>query len=271
MDPILTPDQIRSYFLEGWLSLPAISDEEELARLRVVYDDLFARRAGRDTGDQFDLAGDDADPTRARMPQILNPQRYAPELAETRLWRNAVRIAEALFGQAPHSFGAHAICKPAGSPQETPWHQDEPYWGGGYDYQGLSIWIPLQDVDAHSGCMSFIPRSHWGEILPHRPIGNDDRVHGLELDCPLPAEMAPVCVPLKAGGCTIHHARSLHYTGPNRAAVPRRALILMAGLQPAKRVVPKVQPWLDRQKTKRAQRAAAYATTHGDAPKPPTG
>jgi len=42
-----------------------------------------------------------------------------------------------------------------------------------------------------------------------------------------------VACPIPAGGCTIHHNRMMHYAGPNRSEIPRRAMILMFGVKPA--------------------------------------
>ena len=55
----LTDEQVRFYHENGYLSIPALTTQEEIESLIHVYDDLFERRAGRETGDQFDLAGAD--------------------------------------------------------------------------------------------------------------------------------------------------------------------------------------------------------------------
>ena len=128
----------------------------------------------------------------------------------------------------------------------TPWHQDASYWGAEYDYPGMiSIWVPLQDTPEEMGCMQFVPRSHASkEIWPHRHINDDPRIHGLELR---PEELhrtrGAVACPLKAGGATIHGGYAMHYTSPNRADRPRRALILGGGLEPTKRKTPRHLPW----------------------------
>src|SRR5689334_21360436 len=78
----LTQDQIEFYRREGFLALDAITTPEEVAWLREIYDRLFAMRAGREEGNQFDLAGPDEEGTEAALPQILSPSKYAPELKE---------------------------------------------------------------------------------------------------------------------------------------------------------------------------------------------
>ena len=47
----------------------------------------------------------------------------------------------------------------------------------------------------------------------------------------LHASQAIAC-PIPAGGCTIHHNRTMHYAGANRSDIPRRALILGFGIKP---------------------------------------
>jgi ectoine hydroxylase-related dioxygenase (phytanoyl-CoA dioxygenase family) len=61
------------------------------------------------------------------------------------------------------------------------------------------------------------------EVVPHHLIDAD--AHALEADDPV-AEEDAVAVPLPAGGCTIHHCRTLHYAGANRSTEPRRAYIM---------------------------------------------
>ena len=79
----LSAEQILFFHLNGFLSIPTpVTDDAELAWMREVYDRMFDERAGRDSGDQFDLAGSDEEGKAASLPQILNPAKYAPELTK---------------------------------------------------------------------------------------------------------------------------------------------------------------------------------------------
>lgn len=251
----LQPEQIDSFHRDGYLSLEAITTPEEIAQMRGLYDALFARRAGREAGDHFDLAGADEEGAPPALEQILNPSHYAPEFKALQVGRNALAIASQLLGAGTEAQGDHAILKPAGRGAATPWHQDEAYWNPELAYNALSVWIPLQDATLENGCMHFVPGSHRLEVLPHHPINHDPRVHGLEVDTP-PDNTRAVACPLRAGGATFHLARTLHYAGENRTAAPRRAYIMMFGTPPQPYAGARRFPWLEARQTARDARAA---------------
>lgn len=257
--PTLTvgPGQIARYHQEGFLAISeGVAPAAEVPRLRGIYDRIFAEQAGKSEGRHFALFGDEKRPEQPMVHQILGPERYAPELTGSAAWANARVIFTALFGAEPTALSSHAICKPAGSPLATPWHQDEAYWNPDSYNRSASIWIPLQDVDEASGCMQFVPGSHLADILPHRLAGGDERAQGLELE-PGDWDLSnAVSCPLRAGGCTIHGGRMLHYTGANRAAIPRRAWIITAGIEAPKRLIPASYPWIARLRAARAQAAS---------------
>ena len=251
----LNSEQIAFYRRHGFLSLSAITTSEKIARLRVIYDRLFATRAGRQDGNQFDLAGADEDDDEAVLPQILDPVRYAPELADTIYRANALSIARQLLGPEGDYTGEHAILKPPKMGAETPWHQDEAYWDQDTEYNTLSIWLPLQEANLENGCMTFIPGSHQKDVLPHHSINNDPRVHGLEIDRVYLDLARAVPCPLPAGGITIHHCRTVHYAGPNHTDEPRRAYILTFGVPAKKRDGTRNFYWQQNKQEKRMERA----------------
>ena len=252
----LTEEQIAFYHANGFLAIDAITTSEEIDRLRGVYDTIFERRAGRDEGNQFDLAGSDEEGKAAALPQILNPRKYAPELAHTLYEANARAIAEQLLGPEAVFTGDHAIFKPAGSGAPTPWHQDEAYWDPGLNYRSLSVWMPLQEATLENGCMVFLPGSHGQEVTPHQSIGGDPRVHGLEMVEAVDETQAVAC-PLPPGGATFHDSRTMHFTGANRSAVPRRAYILGFGAPATPRSDDRRFPWNEAKRTAREQRRLA--------------
>lgn len=259
----LTEEQIAFYHREGYLVLEAITTPDEVAWLREIYDRLFAERAGREEGNQFDLAGADEEGKEATLPQILSPSKYAPELKNGLYRVNALAIARQLLGSDAQAHGDHAIFKPARYGAETPWHQDEAYWNPMMEYNAFSLWMPLQEATAENGCMWFVPGSHRMEILPHHCINNDPRIHGLEVDAVPEADTSrAVACPIPAGGCTIHHNRTLHYAGANRSEIPRRAYILGYGLSPKPRTESRRFPWNEQKQTPREERArdAAHRT-----------
>lgn len=259
---VLTPEQIAFFHREGYLSIPAITTAEEVAQLCGIYDHLFAIKAGRDQGDHLDLTTTDEDGQEPALPQILNPSKYAPELSDTLLRANAEAIARQLFGPETVYRFDHAIRKPPHTGSATPWHQDEAYNSPTFDFNEVSIWIPLQEATLENGCMHFVPRSHTSGIHPHHSIGNDPRIIGLEVERPEEMSHGSVACPLPAGGATLHHCKTLHYTGPNVSDGPRRAYILAFGVPPTPLNEPRDFYWLEQQRTKwhERQEAAVKAT-----------
>jgi hypothetical protein len=99
------------------------------------------------------------------------------------------------------------------------WHQDNGY----QDVQpgnNLTIWIALDDVDTHNGCVWVMPGSHRGGLLPHRQP-NADSWH---LETPVTGDGVPV--PLAAGHGVVFTGYTLHRSLANRSQAPRRALFL---------------------------------------------
>ncbi len=253
----LTAEQIQSFHLNGYLSIPEpVTDDAELSWMREVYDRIFAERAGRDSGDHFDLAGADEEGKTANLPQILNPSKYAPELNEGKYLEVIRGISRQLFGAHVDAGLAHAIFKPAGHGAATPWHQDEAYWDPQWQYQNASIWMPLQEASIENGCLWFMPGSHEWPILEHRPIGDNVKIHGLEM-VDLERVKDAVACPLPAGGITIHRNRTAHYAGANTSAIPRRALILGTGLETKPYPGVRSFPWNEIKHTARDERSKA--------------
>jgi hypothetical protein len=107
----ISAEQIEFFHREGYLAIDAITTPEEVARIRESYDRLFQERAGRREGNHFDLAGSDEEGAEAKLPQILWPSKYAPELANTLYRANALAIARQLLGPDTEYHGEHAMIR----------------------------------------------------------------------------------------------------------------------------------------------------------------
>ena len=222
----LSDEEVARFRQDGFLTVPAIADPDEVEHLRGIFDRLFQTGAGWEKGAQFDLAGTDDNGRPAALPQILNPAQFAPELSQARFRAKALAIAQQLLGTETQLWFEHAILKPAHYGAATPWHQDEAHRDDpGTDYEQISIWVPLQEANVANGCMRYIAGSHLGPILEHRSPNNDPRITALECIGPFDPASATTC-PLAPGGAAIHHCRTLHAAGENHSSMPRRAYIL---------------------------------------------
>lgn len=229
----LTPAQIAEFHERGFLCIPQISTPEEVALLRGVFDRLFAQKAGRSEGAQFDMVTHDEDDDQPQaLPAIINPVNFAPELRDTIFRSNAAAIARQLLGPSVTASFEHAILKPPRYGAATPWHQDEATRvDANFDYEQLSIWMPLQEATLENGCMQYIPGTHSQDVLPHRSPKSDPKIHAIECAGGFDPAAAILC-PLPAGGAVMHHGRTLHYAGPNNSDIPRRAYILAFEIPP---------------------------------------
>ena len=106
------------------------------------------------------------------------------------------------------------------------WHQDRNYWGAWEEGSELfTAWIALSEVGPEDGPMHFVRGSHQWGLLPGSDFyGQDLAGQKRALSTLASDEWVEVAATLPKGGVSFHHCLTLHGSGPNHAAGPRRSL-----------------------------------------------
>ena len=228
LDRIEAPDASahprRTYLRDGFVALPRALSPERLAVVRAHLDELYDAFDTLPAGVTHDVGGDDSRRP-PRNPEINNPSRLRPALAQGDAFRRCAAIASELLGGPVEFTGDHAIYKPPFNASETAWHQDFAYSAGASDVpEAVHFWVPLQDTGIEKGCMRFVPGSHRDGQRPHV------RLHAASSKRTLTTgrvdEADAVACPLPLGGLTAHAPLTLHAAGANGTAGTRRAWIL---------------------------------------------
>ena len=219
-----TTAQVDAFQRDGFAVFDRLIDDDAVAELRTMYDGLLD---GTIAGvAELDLG--------IKTRQVMNVVQYAPWLHESAVFTTARDIAAELFQTENVRFGEDMlIYKPAGDPNQTPWHQDFAYTrmpAGTEIRKGqVSFWIALDDADLENGCMHFIPGKD--DVLMEHVLATEQGAAGgkflevKDVEAHLDLSQAVPC-PIPAGGATVHNEGTPHYTPPNRSASrPRRAYI----------------------------------------------
>ena len=238
----LSAAEVAEFRQRGFAYVTDICGKSELAVLRSALERLFREQTGLTEGAFYDMVEHDC-ADMPRLPTIVGPSNYAPELRNLPCLQRATAIARCLLGEEAVLTFEHSILKPARYGAPTPWHQDEAYrLEPGFRYDQVSFWIPLDDATVESGCLHYVPRSNLGEVLPHRSQNNNSRTYALECAVPIP-DGSGTPLPVKAGDCTLHAGRTLHYAGPNQTDGPRYAYILEFEVPPRPLNQTREFPW----------------------------
>ena len=119
------------------------------------------------------------------------------------------------------------LYKPAEQPgarTNVGWHTDRQYWSTCTSQAMLTAWVPFHPCDEQTGTITFVDGSHrWDDV------GDLDFFDGNFEDSALaPAGREIVRVPavLRRGQVSFHHNRTIHGSGPNRSARPRRSMAI---------------------------------------------
>jgi len=238
-NPIYTvPEAKRDAFdRDGFIRLDNVISESELDWYRDRYDAMFS-----DESEIKQLGGKD-DSGRASLPQILAPHKKDPEFFEQPYIKRLEGIAKQLLGPEAALKFDHMILKPAGYGAPTPWHQDQAYHQPEYRFKNINFWLPLESVDVEGGCMQYVRHTYGGAIVPHRflePGVNttamvaDNQDYWMANATPLPCPAGSVC---------LHMSYCMHYAGPNLTKTPRRAYIVIFGVDTEPLDQPFELPW----------------------------
>jgi hypothetical protein len=228
------PDLSVAHFeRDGFLSIPGLTSLQDIELIRSLLDPLFDRFDS--LGDRaVDLAGPREPGTPLRSPEINEALILEPRLRQTVTFARCREVARRLLGVPVGYQFDHAIFKPPHNETPTAWHQDEAYSVEPIPLHSVHFWIPLQAATESNGCMWFIPGSNRGPMLPHRRMtrrfnGANRPTTGGTLAADGVDSSEAVACPLAAGGVTVHHPLTLHYTGANQSEDCRKVWILHFG------------------------------------------
>jgi hypothetical protein len=241
----------------GFVVLDHITSPTEVASMRAAIEVLFKKRTVVRESALHNLLGADDDPDAPSLPQLQMPHHYLPQLLETEFFANALTVARNLLGERAEFMADNVILKPAISGPAMPWHQDEAYRNPAFRHEEISIWLPLQPVQENTGPMAYIPKSHLGDVLPHRGTGREYETDTLECCGEFDADRAVICA-IPVGSCTVHAIRTIHGSGPNLSNQVRYAYILIFRLPPVGSRRLSEFPWLAYKQTHRMLQQRAW-------------
>lgn len=106
------------------------------------------------------------------------------------------------------------------------WHQDSPYWihDCGHVDRLPNVMVILDDAGEDNGCFRVVRGSHKRGCLPGRADGSQLGGFFTDPGCFDAGEQVPMA--LDAGSLVFFSPHSVHGSGPNRSARPRRAVVL---------------------------------------------
>lgn len=135
-------------------------------------------------------------------------------------------ITTAFLGETVYLFNEQWVVKGAERGMKFAWHQDSGYVNfrdpGNSHAPYLTCWCALDDMTRANGTIAVMPHgrvAEAGTVLPHRHEPGSNDLVGYESDDP------GVLVEAPAGSVVVFSSTTLHRSGANSTARPRRAYL----------------------------------------------
>ena len=219
---MITRQQVEFYQENGFVVVEGVLAPDEVSELRRVTDEMVEGARGLTTHSEVYDLEDTHRPDDPRVRRIKFPDRHHPTYAGLVRHPNVVKVLQALIGRDIRFDVSKLNLKAAGYGAAVEWHQDWAFYPHTND-DLCAVGIMMDDCEMVNGPLMGIPGSHKGPVLDHHYDGafcgaiNPDTS---EIDF---GAAVPMTGP--AGSITIHHARTIHGSAPNRSDKPRRLLL----------------------------------------------
>lgn len=218
---MVSEDQKRFYAENGYLLVQDVITPDQLARLREITDRLIDGSRGiTESNDVYDLDAGHT-PGSPRLTRVKIPHKQDPYFWEILTNSGVTAVLTALLGPDTTILTSKLNTKAPGGGAAVEWHQDWAFYPHTND-DLLAFGLMLEDVDVENGPLMVVPGSHKGPVLSHHT--NGVFCGAIDPDDPLFEQDRIVTLTGKAGSMTVHHARLLHGSAPNRS--DRARLIL---------------------------------------------
>ena len=214
MPRILSKQQVEQYHEEGFLAPVDVMSEDEAGAYLAQLEEAES------------LYADDLNAENRNNPHLCFA--FLDELVHHPVIVGAV---EDLIGADFGLWGSVLFIKEPQTRHFVSWHQDATYMGlEPHDY--VTPWFALTPSNREMGCMSMIPGSHRESIKAHEETFHEDNILTRGQRINDVDESLAVDLLLKPGQMSLHHARTVHGSQPNRSN-RRRAGFAIQSYAPA--------------------------------------
>ena len=219
---MLSREDILAYEEQGYLVVPDVLTDAEVAELRRATDEIAAGASEvTQHGEKYDLEPDHR-PERPRLRRITNPHKWHPAFEAVVRHPKIVACLNQLWGPNVRFDMSKLNMKSPGYGSPVEWHQDWAFYPHTND-DLAAVGIMIDDFTADNGSMRVIPGSHTGKIHDHHAKGHfvggiDPTTSGIDFS------KAVMCTGT-AGSITVHHVRLVHGSSANVSGRPRRFLL----------------------------------------------
>jgi len=223
----LTNEQVDFFNQNGFLAGIKMLDQKQIERINGELAEIAdPQHPGHELFYEFH-SNESTDPSTILF-HALGAWRITEGLHDV-LWNpRFLAAASQLSGDVPVRFWHDQIFwKPPKQGGVVAWHQDYSYWTRTKPIAHLTCWCALDDSTKENGCLQYIPGSHQWGLLPKPVIAgelqgikdflNDEQREQFE---------HPQFAEVKAGEAIFHHSLTLHGSGANTSAKPRRAFVI---------------------------------------------
>jgi phytanoyl-CoA hydroxylase len=231
----LSDSQVRQYDEQGYLVVPALLEDDDLAPVRGAMMEKVDQIANELVEVQLIKDRLRTEPFETRLSRLfegLSPEQFVAFTGQS--WRDRVPgyfalmtnakvldVVESLIGPEIFANPVYNVRPkvPRVAAGEVPWHQDKSYWPGSKSNPVVTVWIALVDATLTNGCLRVIARTQ------HEPVGefHFETYSGTayrELDEEKVRHLTSKAqaVPAQTGTAIIFNDRFIHSSGPNTSS-----------------------------------------------------
>ncbi len=231
MSGSLRAEQVAFYEREGYLLLPDLLNDDDLAAVKVemnakveqIAQDLLTNGLITDTRAQSSF--------QYRLAELFDGLTDAHFLKFGRSWRDRLpgyfdllsnpKILDAVESLIGPEIFANPVYNtrpkvPGVAAGAVPWHQDRSYWPDANANPVITVWVALVDANAVNGCLHVIPGTHKTQLFTHHKESLTGTGY-TEVNEEFIKTRRSVMLPVPAGGALLFNDRCVHMSTPNRS------------------------------------------------------
>jgi ectoine hydroxylase-related dioxygenase (phytanoyl-CoA dioxygenase family) len=215
----LSTYQIEQFRLYGHVLLRGVASPAEISAYRPAIVDAVRRY----TTESRPL--EERDTYGKAFLQVMNLWERDDAVRAFVLSQRFARIAAELMGaDGVRLFHDQALFKEPGG-GITPWHQDQIYWPMETD-QTVTMWMPLVDIPAEAGSMTFVSGSHRSDYHSMMTISDESEDH---LQRYVESQQLPLASSgaMAAGDATFHAGWTIHRAPGNPTSTMREVMTII--------------------------------------------